>query len=462
MSLPASVEMPAGTGKTQIVAGMAAAASARSQKTLVLTHTNAGVDAIRKRLRKFGVPNHDVHVDTITGWAFDLVRSYPALAGIEVPSAPDWERSEEYIHGAAHVVSAEAIKSMHRASFDYLLVDEYQDCVKGQHKFICAIQSAIPATLLIGDRLQGIFGFSGSLIDWDSDVISVFLPHDVPVKSWRWANHNEVLGEWLLGIRSELVAGGSLDFSKVNIHGLRWLKSDIKEICKVAYSFKTGNGSVVIIGKYDHDIIPIAERLNGKYVIMEDIRGRFMHKFLDELVNSDSCDFASLLAEFAKKCFIGLSGIDQPVMRKLKAGNIAANLKRDEIKEVLAVLDIINQNPSLSAVEDAMIKIGDCKALRLYRREAWWDTQRSIASVVADSSLSGTDALARVRDRVRHAGRLPQSRVISRTVLIKGLEYDHAIVVNAETLDQRDLYVALTRARKTVTVFSKSSLLRFK
>ena len=46
--LPCSLEMPAGTGKTQLVAAMAATTTQLGYRTLVLTHTHAGVDAIRR------------------------------------------------------------------------------------------------------------------------------------------------------------------------------------------------------------------------------------------------------------------------------------------------------------------------------------------------------------------------------------------------------------------------------
>jgi DNA helicase IV len=46
----------------------------------------------------------------------------------------------------------------------------------------------------------------------------------------------------------------------------------------------------------------------------------------------------------------------------------------------------------------------------------------------------------------------------SRTVLVKGLEYDHVIIADlAKFTDPRDLYVALSRARKSITVIGQSS-----
>lgn len=47
---PCSLEMPAGTGKTELLAACVATTAEQGNRSLVLTHTNAGVDALRKRL----------------------------------------------------------------------------------------------------------------------------------------------------------------------------------------------------------------------------------------------------------------------------------------------------------------------------------------------------------------------------------------------------------------------------
>jgi hypothetical protein len=68
-------------------------------------------------------------------------------------------------------------------------------------------------------------------------------------------------------------------------------------------------------------------------------------------------------------------------------------------------------------------------------------------------------ALSRIRNYRRVVGRGREGRVISRPLLIKGLEYDHALVLNAERLSATELYVALSRGRKSLTVVSKSRYL---
>jgi DNA helicase-2/ATP-dependent DNA helicase PcrA len=46
--------------------------------------------------------------------------------------------------------------------------------------------------------------------------------------------------------------------------------------------------------------------------------------------------------------------------------------------------------------------------------------------------------------------------------LVKGLQFDHAIIVAPEKLSRNDLYVALTRASRTITVVSATPTLNVK
>jgi AAA domain len=115
-ALPCSVQLPAGTGKTQIIAAVGTLAADAGERALVLTHTNAGVDALRRRLRLFGTSAGQVRVETIASWAHSLVRHYPQLAEVQVPEIPRGSDSETYYKGALLVASSTAIRSVLRAS----------------------------------------------------------------------------------------------------------------------------------------------------------------------------------------------------------------------------------------------------------------------------------------------------------------------------------------------------------
>lgn len=455
---PCSVEMPAGTGKTHLLAAAAAMAATDGQRSLVLTHTNAGVDAIRKRLRRFGVPPTLVRVDTITSWAFSLVGAYSVIAGISVAETPDWTRADEYLAGATNVALSIAIAAVHSVSFDYLFIDEYQDCTLVLHEFVLALTAAIPKSIILGDRLQAIFTFVGPMVAWDDRLLSHFPPYELDVKPHRWNGHNADLGRWLLDIRPQLVHGQAFDFAAHSIPGLQFVPStDPMALGTAARSFRDFNDSVVLLDKWPNDVATHASRLGGSYSVMEDIGGRFMREQLQELPTEGDFLLAWWFAGFAKECVVGLAGIDAAVQRRLAQNEGITHYTRAGIGPVLATLNQLRLNPTYAQLATAAEVIRGTTGLRVYRWEAWNDTREAIA-MTAVNRESALDNLARVRERLRRTGRRSENRTASRTLLVKGLEYDHVIIANLSKMrDPRNLYVALSRARKSVIVLGNSS-----
>lgn len=463
---PCSVEMPAGTGKTHLLSAAVAEANARGERSLVLTHTNAGVDAIRKRLKAFGVPSDAIKVDTITGWAFRLVRAYSEIAGVAVPEIPNWPDAKIYVDGATNVAKAAAIVRVHALSFDRLFVDEYQDCTTDQHDLILALAAAIPPTVLLGDRMQAIFGFAGQLVSWDSDVLPRFPAFEVTAEPHRWMGHNEDLGLWLLDVRPGLVDGQAFDLSEHSVPGLTVVKDTTPAgLAAVAHGFSDFEETVVLLDKWPRTVAQHASRLGGTYSVMEDISGNFMR---EQLIGNPARAVAPLpdagdpllaywFAQFAKECVIGLAGIDAVVLRRLARGESLMGLARGRIQPVVDALEDLRLNPDHATLAVAAQTIRTNAELRIYRWEAWTDTLQAIA-MTAENAEPAIDNLGRVRERLRRQGRRNHARIASRTLLVKGLEYDHVIIADLSAFsDPRNLYVALSRGRKSVTILSSTT-----
>ncbi len=450
--------MPAGTGKTHLLAASAAVAAAGESRSLILTHTNAGVDAIRKRLREFGVPASLARVDTITSWAFALVRSYSVIAEVAVSDIPDWALSDSYIAGATKVAEAEAIIDVLKVSFDYLLVDEYQDCTLVLHEFVLALAAAIPRTVLFGDRLQAIFTFAGPMATWDGHVLPGFPARELEVEPHRWRGYNAELGQWLLDIRPELTHGRTFDFADHRVPGLQFVPgSGPTALSAVAHSFRDFDETVVLLDKWPDDVARHASRLGGSYSVMEDISGNFMCAQLQTLPAEGDHLLAQWLARFAKECTVGLAGIDSTILAKLGQNESITHYARPGIEPVVAALDQLRLNPTYVQLAVTARAVAQTRGPRVYRWEAWNDTREAIA-MTAENGGPAVDNLARVRDRLRRAGRARHTRIASRTLLVKGLEYDHVIVADLNKLrDPRNLYVAMSRARKSVTVVGAGS-----
>ena len=69
------VVAPAGYGKTHLIAESTARSAGRQ---LVLTHTYAGVNALRRKMRILGVSDKFYRIDTIASWALRLSLSIQA------------------------------------------------------------------------------------------------------------------------------------------------------------------------------------------------------------------------------------------------------------------------------------------------------------------------------------------------------------------------------------------------
>src|SRR3546814_2454749 len=88
-----AIVAPAGQGKTELIA----TAAALGRRALILTHTHAGVHAIRSRLKRLRVSHASVSVATIAGWCMRYAHAFPGVAMPPANMTPNHvERSEAH------------------------------------------------------------------------------------------------------------------------------------------------------------------------------------------------------------------------------------------------------------------------------------------------------------------------------------------------------------------------------
>lgn len=463
-STPASVELPAGTGKTQLLAATVLEAAEQGLRSLILTHTNAGVDVIRKRLTKFRVSPKFYVVETITGWAFKLARSYQVIAEVVIPDAPIWNDSNTYLRGAIRVANAAPLQKVLSLSYDCLLVDEYQDCTLLQHEFILALRNSIPRTIVFGDPLQSIFRFRDNTpIEW-AEVSSIFPPHFVEPVPHRWASANPELGKFTLDIRQKLQRGGWIDFDGRSESGVLYVPgAPSHNLVNCCRSLANSNGTVAVLTKWPSDEDRIARSLGGRFNVIEPINGRRIEISLDALPEEGDPLIAKWFADTAKTFHVGLGGIDRPLLSKLAKGESVADIKRQGLQDFIDVLAKLQNDPSYNNLLEFQKVPYGIEGVRCSNKEAWSDTFRAIQYAVEENAPDVLGNLALIRSRYKHIERQMPRLVISRPVIIKGLEFDHVIIADIEDFsDPCDLYVALSRARESVTVLGRKSAIRLR
>ncbi|RWB50978.1 UvrD-helicase domain-containing protein, partial [Mesorhizobium sp.] len=243
---------PAGCGKTQLIIDALARHDA-AKPVLVLTHTNAGVAALRGRLEKMGVKPTAYRAATLDGFAIRLISTFPQRAGHDprIVSGPR-PNYDAIRNAAARLVAAGHLHDVLTASYERLFVDEYQDCSILQHAFVTWLAQSLP-TAVVGDPFQSIFGFGGDpLADWQAEVVAFFPVVGELKTPWRWINARAPeLGKWLLSIRTELAKGAPIDLRAAPA-GVDWIqldgrRDDLLRLAAAAVE-APGDTKVLIIG----------------------------------------------------------------------------------------------------------------------------------------------------------------------------------------------------------------------
>jgi len=437
------VEAPAGCGKTEAI--VKAVGSYCEHRQLILTHTHAGVDALRQRFKAHQIPTSKYQIDTIAGWAWGWVKRYPDNSNYT--GSTDIAEWNNVYSAMSNLLQKNFVQQVVLNTYAGIIVDEYQDCTIPMHQLITQLKMILPCRIL-GDPLQAIFGFrDDTLIEW-SDVEGEFTNNlgalDTP---HRWIKAgNEPLGRWLLGTRPAFFKNREPDFNGAPISRMRLGYNELsRQLIGLTHSKQ---GRICIIGPKSHTLPTgaVTALVNQKYKVLESNELSVLKDFIQNFVEGTENTKKNAISNFLKKSYSGLSG-EKNFIEKLINGTTQnpRHTNRKSLCETrqsgitpALILDL------LSYIEDAGIS---CKlkesvsALKCVLEEHITTTQ-SLSNLYADEI-----------GKRKHQSRNSSFRCIGSTLLIKGLEFDHAVIIRGSNWGtNKDLYVALTRGSKSVTL----------
>jgi len=450
---------PAGCGKTQLIAD-ALARHDGSKPILVLTHTNAGVAALRGRVEKASVNPSAYRATTLDGFAIRLISTFPQRAGhdprIVTGARPNYEAIRDT---ATRLVAAGHLNDILAASFAQLYVDEYQDCSTRQHALVTWLAQSLP-TAIVGDPFQAIFGFGADqLADWQTDVLAFFPKAGELTTPWRWNNAGaHDLGQWLLSIRPDLAAGKPIDL-RTAPGSVQWVQLDGRQddaLRQAAASVAApGDTKVLIIGDSTD---PRGQRRFARQVegavTVEAVDLRDLTEFGSALDLARS-DALSVVVGFAENLMSAFSASD--LVKSVSAAH-AGKLGRalTAIEQVAVRFD---NSRSLADVAVLLTTINRAGGVRCYRPAVLAAAQRALQLATSPEGPSFREATVTIREYSRLIGRPLAKRSVGSTLLLKGLEADISVVLNAVALNARNLYVAMTRGSRRVLVCSPTPIL---
>lgn len=445
---------PAGCGKTHLIA--AAVASHGAGRELILTHTHAGVDALRRRLRKLGAAPGSFVIDTIAGWCLQLAAAFPATSGLAATTPSTTEEWNAVYRAAGVLIQLRPYQRIIEASYTGVYVDEYQDCTVEQHAVVRWLAEHLPCRVL-GDPLQSIFGFRGSsVVDWQRDVLPSFPAQDGPSTPWRWNQGNPELGRWLMDARRLLENKQPIVLRNLP-HGVRWEKLDDPRFAHAVRSKACNCGAragetVVAIASWSAQGHKMARGLGGAFSCVEPIDAKDLFTFAEQVDDRRGPERALATLDFAAACMTGVSTELKTVRNAVEAGRRTSSKKHEAQKDALYR---IVADDDLRRVGEALDLFTEVPGAHLFRRELFKEARRALTTVELGEAASVREGAHLVRSRTRQVGRPTAKRAFGTTLLVKGLEYDHAVVLDADDMTTNNLYVAMTRGSRTLTIVSK-------
>lgn len=449
------IQAPAGCGKTYLIADSLKRHSA-TKPILVLTHTNAAVAALRKNLDREKVPRANYRLATIDGWAMRTIGMFPFRSGANANTLnkPDYPAIKDAI---LKLLNGRHIDNVLVANYSRLLVDEYQDCLQKQHAIVCELARILP-TCIFGDVLQGIFDFGDTPVNWKSVVLRDFPLQTTLAKPWRWDNAGcGQLGQWLLSIRPILESGGKIDLEQTPPE-LEWVRisnaSDFQTILKATHKLpeNCSNSLIVCDGKNKVRQQDIARKTKGASTVenadLSDLTA--FAKSFD--FHSDSA--TQLLLEQATKLLRNLGSANDLVQRYrvLKAGTN----RNPPTEAELAILSFDEERSPRKAA-GMLSALGNQSGVSPFRREVFSNLLKALNSTQDPKAFF--DMAVRAREERRFHSRSLGRISVGSTLLVKGLEADQVVIVDAECLNAKNLYVALTRGAKRIVVCSQTQYL---
>lgn len=437
---------PAGCGKTETIINIIKKHNS-NKKVLVLTHTNAGVENVEERLKKKGISLSLCNVYTIASFCLKYVNSFKVCSQISDDSF------DSIYNGMNKLLDNKHIKKVLTNTYSLMLVDEYQDCSLLQHEIIKKV-SKIMNYKLFGDSLQKIYDFSDKCVDINS-IMNKDFPFlgnlDYP---WRWEN-NKKLGNWIMDHRKKLENNTSSYKFQSSLPTVEYIEfNDYIELRKIAYKLLNYNGSNVILFNIENQAQSFCKTLSGKYYYQEEVECKSLKNIIN---NIDNFNYSNVIKDFILICqnsFTNFKTLYSNILNKIEKNDFDFSrilINKDEAQLLVS----LNNDFKMTNLLLLMNKIESNPEIKIYRKELWNVLKEIIKELVINNNKKAIEILLNIRNSRNYNKKFKYKNLVSRILLVKGLEFENVLLVNPNELSKELLYVAISRPTKHLIIAQK-------
>jgi DNA helicase-2/ATP-dependent DNA helicase PcrA len=480
---------PAGYGKTYYLA-TCLSETPENEKQLILTHTHAGIASIKQKIKELSIPTSKYHIETITGFAQKYVLAYYCGNDIPEMDKPNKEGEKYFtfiVKKAIEILRLKPVKKTISYSYQGLFVDEYQDCTVSQHQMIMSLAEVLP-THILGDPLQGIFGFGEPLVEIKTDLYN-FEEIDELTTPWRWYSNgnNKELGDKLKEIRTVLTNSNKLisitsydpiiTFVKISESDIHDSNSNYRKcLTKLITNPQKNtdfNSLLLVVPEYIENNIPkgrIDSRaklktqidFSNQLILLEAIDDKKYYsisKSIDSLVTGINRKNQKVKA-LNKDVFSNMFN-SSCINKWIKEDRLIDKRGTDRILKI-ELDELINaflSDPSIHKLLSIILFLKNKLKFKSQRRDLVNSIIKAMRTAMSEEK-SVYESMVSHKNIIRRVGRKVYGKCLGTTLLTKGLEFDTVAILDAHRIENpKHLYVALTRACKKLIVFSEKETL---
>jgi len=260
------------------------------------------------------------------------------------------------------------------------------------------------------------------------------------------------LGRWLLGARSDFLQDQEPDYehSPIDRRMLKYAKLG-PQLVSLAHKKQ---GRICVIGPKARPLAAGIETtlVKNRFHILESNELSNLRKLIIQLANGSADRMANAALSFLARAYGGQSSDDKAFVKKILTGASQRPVRAD--RKLLCANHSTGTNPEL--VYDLIEYLDQIEGTSCKLSES----VSALKCIVEEQRESGEDLRTLYAEQIgkrKYQSRSNVYRCVGSTLLVKGLEFDHVVVLRGSDWQKswgnhKDLYVALTRGTKTTTL----------